>query len=155
VGHTFVRLQGDIVARLDEFALWQTEGETLHDLLGECLGDFCGGFGGGEDRGDERIFKLRVECLDLLSQAGACVEMACSRMYSKRDGCAVCTGSCTELERPLEDVSMMENGVCSYGGWTTDGQPSRASQGRHSGVCGAVGSVSLLSPRLFCSAAVF
>lgn len=61
MGHTFVRLEGDIVAGFDKLHIGEANGIALNDLLGEGLGDGSGGFEGGEERGRFGVIELRVE----------------------------------------------------------------------------------------------
>lgn len=56
MGHAVVRLEGDIVARLDVFVLGQAGAVALDNLFGEGLGDGQG-FGGTREEvgGDGRL----------------------------------------------------------------------------------------------------
>jgi hypothetical protein len=61
--HALVRLQGDIVARLDKLAIWETNSVPLDDFLGQRLGDWGSSLEGIEDGGSSGIIKLGVKCL--------------------------------------------------------------------------------------------
>ena len=62
--HAFVRPQGDVVARLDKLAIWETNSVLLDDFLGQRLRDWESSFEGIEDGGSSGILKLGVKSLD-------------------------------------------------------------------------------------------
>lgn len=59
--HTLVRLQGDIVARLDKLAIWETNSVLLDDFLGQRLRDWGGSLEGVEEGDSRGILKLGVK----------------------------------------------------------------------------------------------
>jgi len=62
--HALVRPQGDIVARLDKLAIWETNSVLLDDFLGQRLRDRGRSLDGIEDGGSSGIIKLGVKRLD-------------------------------------------------------------------------------------------
>ena len=62
--HALVRPQGDVVARLDKLAIWETNSVFLDDFLGQCLRDWGRSLEGIEDGGSSGIIKLGVNRLD-------------------------------------------------------------------------------------------
>src|SRR5277367_958401 len=63
VRHTSERLKGDIISRLNKFAMGDVNGMPLHYFLGQGLGHERRG-------GSASIVQLRVECLNILEMAG-------------------------------------------------------------------------------------
>ena len=62
VRHTSERLKGDIISRLNKFAMGDVNGMPLHYFLGQGLRH--------ERRRSASIVQLRVECLNILEMAG-------------------------------------------------------------------------------------
>ena len=62
--HALVRPQGDIVARLDKLAIWETNSVLLDDFLGQRLRDWGRSLEGIEDGGNSGIIRLGVKRLD-------------------------------------------------------------------------------------------
>jgi hypothetical protein len=64
VRHALVRPQGDIVARLDKLAIWETNSVLLHDFLGQRLRGCGRSFEGIKDGGSSGVIKLRMKALE-------------------------------------------------------------------------------------------
>jgi hypothetical protein len=62
--HALVRPQGDVVARLDKLAIWETNSVLLDDFLGQRLRDWGRRLEGIEDGGSIGIIKLGVKRLE-------------------------------------------------------------------------------------------
>jgi hypothetical protein len=63
LSYTSERLKGDIISRLNKFAMGDVNGMPLHYFLGQGLGHERRG-------GSASIVQLRVECLNILEMAG-------------------------------------------------------------------------------------
>jgi hypothetical protein len=62
--HALVRAQGDVVARLDKFAIRKANSMLLDDFLGQRLGDWGRCLQGIQEGSRSRIIKLGVKRME-------------------------------------------------------------------------------------------
>ena len=64
--HDLIRLQSDIVTRLNELAVREADRIALYNFLGQGLRNRARRRQGGQNRGSGGVGELRVEGLDIL-----------------------------------------------------------------------------------------
>ena len=64
--HDLIRLQSDIVTRLNELAVRKADSVALYNFLGQGLRNRARRLQGGQNRGGGGVGELRVEGLDIL-----------------------------------------------------------------------------------------